>query len=155
MPQGEGIAPALHAINEQRCQPRLPRGEVEEIARSAQRWHSLPCLTSPREFFADERLSATARHVLRAICSYADSDGTCWPTHELISRQTGYASPQTITKSIKELEAAGRITVTRRMKKPNSYRIYRSLPQLSERQRHNPLVLRSQNVEAEAVEDGR
>jgi hypothetical protein len=148
LPQTEGIAPALHAINEQQCRPALPRDEVEQIARSAQRWHSLPWLTSPREFFAHERLSPTARHVLRAICAYARSDGTCWPTHAAIMRQTGYASPQTITKAIKELEAAGRITVIRRMKKPNLYRIYRSLPQLSERKNDNPLVLSFHNMEA-------
>jgi hypothetical protein len=153
--QAEGIAPALHAINEKRCRPPLPRNEVEQIARSAQRWHSLPWLTSPREFFADERLSQTAGLVLRAICAYARADGTCWPTHATITRQTSISSSTTITKAIKELEDAGRITVTRRNHKSNLYRISRSLPQLSERHEPHPLVLRSQNVEATTGRGGR
>jgi len=93
--------------------------------------------------------------VLRAICAYARADGTCWPTHATITRQTGISSSTTITKAIKELEDAGRITVTRRTHKPNLYRISRSLPQLSECHEPHTLVLRSQNVEAEAVKDGR
>lgn len=153
--QAEGIAAALHAINEQRCQPPLAREEVEQIARSAQRWHSLPWLASPRVFFADERLSATARLVLRVICDYANAYGKSRPPYRAIMRQTGFNSPQTITKAISELEAAGRVTVTRRIHKPNLYRISRSLPQLSERQDPPPLVLRSQNLGAATGDGGR
>ena len=155
MQQGEGIAPALHAINEQRCRGPLPRDVVEQIARSSQRWDGLPWLTSPREFFADTRLSSTARHVLRVLCDHANSNGTCWPTHATITRQTSISSSTTITKAIKELEDAGRITVTRRKHKPNLYRINRSLPQLSERHEPHPLVLRSQNLGAATGDDGR
>ena len=75
--------------------------------------------------------------------------------YRAIMRQTGFNSPQTITKAISELEAAGRVTVTRRIHKPNLYRISRSLPQLSERQDPPPLVLRSQNLGAATGDGGR
>ena len=148
LPHTEAVAPALHAINEQRCRPPLPRDEVEQIARSAQRWHGLPWLTSPRQFFADERLSKAARNVLRAICDHANARGTSRPTYSAITRLTGITSPTTIDKAITELEAAGRITARRRSRHANVYRVSRVLPQLSVPSEPHPLVLPFQNLEA-------
>ena len=149
LPQAEGIPPALQAINEQRCRPPLSRNEVEQIARSAGRWHALPWLTSPREFFADERLSGIARLLLRVLCDHADSEGICWPSHDTLIRLTGIKSSTTISKAIAELEDAGRITVQRRPRHANVYRVSRSLAQLYIPSDDHPLVLPFQDLEAE------
>jgi hypothetical protein len=123
--QGEAIAPALHAINQARCKPPLPAAEVEDIARSAQRWDSPHWLTSPRKFFGDPRLSSSARHVLRAICEHAKADGTARPSFQALIDLTGLKSPTTIDRRIQELEAADRIEVQRR---PMRVSVYRVLP---------------------------
>jgi Bifunctional DNA primase/polymerase, N-terminal/Primase C terminal 1 (PriCT-1)/Helix-turn-helix domain len=146
LPYAEGIAPALHAINEERCRPPLPRDEVEQIARSARRWHALPWLTCPRQFFADERLSKSARGVLRAICDHANASGTARPSYRAITRLTGITSPTTIDKAITELEAADRLSA-RRSRHGNVYRVSRVLSQLSTPSEPQPLVLPFQKLE--------
>jgi hypothetical protein len=149
-PYGEGIEAALHAINRERCRPPLAKSEVARIARSAQRWHSLPWLTSPRQFFADERLDVAARAVLRAICDHANTEGVCWVGHEAIMRLTGIKSPTTVSKKIALLEETGRLRVQRSAYRASLYRISRALPGSDAASETTPVVLSYQNLEAES-----
>jgi hypothetical protein len=144
----EGMKAALQAINEARCRPPLPKAEVARIARSAERWHALPWLTSPRAFFSDERLDVSARAVLRAICDHANHEGVAWPSYATIMRLTGIGSRTTVSRSIELLVRAGRISVERGVKPSNLYRISRALPALA--QVDPPEVLRVQNLEHHA-----
>jgi hypothetical protein len=148
MAYSEGIEAALQAINQARCCPPLPKAEVAGIARSAQRWHALPWLTSPRVFFFDKRLGVSTRAVLRAICDHADYDGVAWPSYAAIMRLTGIGSRTTVSRSIALLVKAGRISVERGVKPSNVYRINRALP--APAQVDPPVVLRVQNLEHHA-----
>jgi hypothetical protein len=147
----EAIRAALAATNRERCVPPLPDVEVEGIARSAQRWDALPWLSSPREFFADERLHSTACLVLRVLCDHADAYGRCHPTYETLKAQSGIGSDATIAEAIRELETAGRIAVKREHRKPNRYRIHPSLPQRREDTSTTTSGTSSSETEAKAV----
>jgi hypothetical protein len=142
----EAIRGALHATNAARCDPPLPKAEVDDIANSATKWHSLPWHTDPRKFFNDPRLKPTDRHVLRVLCDYADADGACRPTVATLMTQTGYDSEATITNATGRLEAARRIEVTRNHRKPNRYRILRSVPSALALQEQQQLVVGPQQV---------
>jgi hypothetical protein len=146
----EAIEAALQAVNQARCRPPLSKSEVARIARSAQRWHSLPWLTAPRAFFADERLDPSARAVLRAICDHANSEGVCWVGHEAIMRLTGIKSPTTLSTKIALLEETGRLRVQRSTYRASLYRISRALPGSDAASETTPVVLSYQNLEAES-----
>jgi bifunctional DNA primase/polymerase-like protein/helix-turn-helix protein/primase-like protein len=147
----EGILGALREINIKRCRPRLPDDEVQEIAASAARWHALPWLTSPREFFADDRLTSTQRHVLRALCDYADSGGECFPSIKTIAGATGLRSEQTVSKALERLAELGRIQIDRSARF-HRYRILRSFLAESETLPCRDLVLSPQSLRVSAHE---
>jgi hypothetical protein len=149
-PYGEAIKASLRAINQERCRPPLRKSTVDRIARSAERWHALPWLSSPRVFFADERLDVAARAVLRAICDHADSEGICWVGHEAIMRLTGIKSHTTVSKKIALLERKERIHVQRSVKRANLYRVNRALPGSDAASTATPVVLSYQNLEADS-----
>jgi Bifunctional DNA primase/polymerase, N-terminal/Primase C terminal 1 (PriCT-1) len=131
----EAIAAALDLINGQRCKPPLPGQEVEDIAESIGSYLPLPSLTVPRTFFRDPQLDGIARHVLRALCDYADHTGTVRRiTIAKLAQASGH-SEDAISSAIKRLDHAGRISVTRRHRIPNVYRIHKRLSaQISEEQ---------------------
>ncbi len=121
----EAIAAALTVINAQRCQPPLPKDEIQQIARSIGSYIPLPWLTAPRSYFCDSQLDGIARHVLRALCDYADPAGIVRRTTiATLKRATGH-SEDAISSAIKRLERAGRISVVRQYRTPNVYTIHK------------------------------
>ena len=121
----EAIAAALLVINGKRCKSPLPQDEIQQIAQSIGSYIALPWLTAPRSFFCDPQLDGIARHVLRALCDYADHAGIVRRiTIATLKRATGH-SEDAISNAIKRLEHAGRISVVRRHKTPNVYSIHK------------------------------
>jgi hypothetical protein len=147
LPYPEARLAVLRAVNDTYCRPPLDDGELEQIARSASGWHGLPWLTSPQDFFDDERLTPNAHLVLRVLCEYADASGSAWPSYRTLSRRTGIKSDTTISKALAELEKAERIWRKRRFNNSNVYIINRSLQRRQPAQAPNPLVLSLQSLE--------
>lgn len=122
----ETIAHALRTENQARCTPPLPAREVDKILHSVASWDAAPpWQTGPMEFFDDERLSATQRHVLRVLADHANDVGECYPSVRRIAQLTGLATG-TVTAATRDLERQGRISMTRGGRhKSNRYRILR------------------------------
>jgi hypothetical protein len=117
------LSDALHRENRERCQPPLADEEVERIVMSACGWDQPPAwLLDPAGFAADPRLSAHARFLLRTLADHARPDGVCFPSVRRIRDLTRMAS-DTIHSATLELEAAGRVSVKRRRRRGNRYRI--------------------------------
>lgn len=122
LPPAEMLA-ALSEANRTRCRPPLPASEIKQIVRNA-RWQATPWLTNPREFFTDDRLTPNAMLVLRVLCDHTNNKGTCWVSFELLRKRTGIKTNATLTKAITTLEAARRITVKRKHRTANFYRVH-------------------------------
>lgn len=61
--------------------------------------------------------------VLRVLCDYADSKGNCWLSSKVLGKRTGIKTRATLSKAIKTLEAAERITVIRKHRTANFFRV--------------------------------
>ncbi len=142
----EAIKAALHAVNEQRCDPPLPPDEVASIVSSTVKYHSLPWHTNPREFFFDPRLRPLDQLLLRVLCDHANEHGTARLSIPTLRQKVGCGSAATVIKAIKALEGAGRITVHRSHRKTNAFRISRSYTKAAPTQQH--LVVGVQEVQA-------
>ena len=122
------LEPVLTALNETQCRPPLPHEEVAKIARSASRWKTAPeWLMDPVGYcFGDTRLSPEARVVLRLLVDHADAEGRCFPGIRRLAKLSG-RRPNTVLKTTRELEEAGRVAVDRR-RSGNRYSLTPSLP---------------------------
>lgn len=60
--------------------------------------------------------------VFLAICLHIDEKGTCYPSIETLSEETGY-SPREVMNATKELESAGLLTANRHGMRSNLYHV--------------------------------
>lgn len=78
----------------------------------------LPHLRAILKFIAvDLGLKPREKSFHRSVVEHADASLGCVPSHETIMRDGGYKSVDTVERAQKDLEACGRIKVTRRRKK--------------------------------------
>lgn len=117
----EAIRAALMAENAARCAPPLPASETEGIALKAANWPAPPpWFTDILGFSADPLLNCHARHLLILLSLHADADGHCHPGRERLAAAMGVSKP-IVSKAVKELVAAGRITARRRQRRTTLY----------------------------------
>ena len=58
-------------------------------------------------------LNMSERMLVISLCSYANKDGFCWPSHKELSRVSG-GSVSTVKRLLKSLEDKGYITIEQR-----------------------------------------
>lgn len=58
-------------------------------------------------------LNMSERMLMIAVCSYANNDGFCWPSHKELSRVSG-GSVSTVKRLLKSLELKGYISIQQR-----------------------------------------
>lgn len=118
-----GLEAALAAENDARCNPPLDREELDRIIASAARFAGPPqWIADPFGFPAGTRLDAKARHVLLLLTLHANDEGVCWPGLERLAALSGLHR-NTVRAAIAILEAASRIHVQRRRRRPHLFRL--------------------------------
>lgn len=65
--------------------------------------------------------------VLLAIADNADDEGLAWPSMELIARKARMSERQ-VRRIVKELEASGELTVTKKRRGSSTINVYRVIP---------------------------
>jgi hypothetical protein len=70
------------------------------------------------------KLKPTNLAVLQSICSYMNAKGECWPTHELIAKDTGLStrSVQTAVKFLCEFRIEGKPILSRQHVKRGQFK---------------------------------
>jgi hypothetical protein len=130
------ITAAVMAENQGCCKPPLPAADVRSIANSASDYLP-PHFTNAVEFFKDDRLTSSDRHVLRAIVDHANAEGCAFPSYETLASETAL-SRATVAAAIKRLKQTGRITVKRRPFRSSLYRIIAFSPHVVLSSQHQP-----------------
>lgn len=124
----DAISAALHEENVVRCRPHLPRAEVDRIAANVCRMSGPPAwLVSRTRFIEDERLSHRARLLLYVLADKADLHGQV-RGGEWLAEVAGLHRNR-ISEAVAELEAAGRVRVTRGRRRANVYELVNTFPE--------------------------
>ena len=119
----EELLATIAATNRMRCDPPLDDREIESIARSAAGYARPPLwATDPIAYAAQFALHGRERLVLAVLARRANNEGECWPGVRCLCADTGFAS-DTIEKATKELAATDLITIHKRSRQSNLYRI--------------------------------
>jgi len=60
----------------------------------------------PRSLYADKEVNPLSIVVYGALCSFADEEGVCWPSHKTIAKEAN-VSESTVKRALRQLEKKG------------------------------------------------
>jgi hypothetical protein len=86
--------------------------KIEQVLRVKEKWLRAGTTTIPNIVIADRTISSNAKLLFIVLCMHRFNKDYCYPSYELIEQETGWSKP-TISRSIKELEDIGVVTVKR------------------------------------------
>ncbi len=86
--------------------------QIEQVLRVKEKWLRAGTTTIPNVMIADKTVSSNAKLLFVVLCMHRFNKDYCYPSYELIEQETGWSKP-TISRSIKELEDIGVVTVKR------------------------------------------